>query len=103
MTSIRRVKDSPVTQGIDEVIKDYEFDFADWGTPSSPVCTLYDVTAGFVDVSATCLSGSASVSGTVVTAKTVSHLSPDVLYRLVVEVTIGGSTESAYLDILGEY
>ena len=101
MTSLRRVVESPVTQGIDES-RPYEIVFTKWGTPSSPSCKLYSVTAGFVDVSATCLSGVASVVGSVVTTQVVANLTAGVLYRMVIAVTIGGSAVSAYLEILGE-
>lgn len=102
MQSSRRVLEGGVTQGADERVP-YEFDFAAWGTPSSATVKLYKTdTATFTDVSTTCLSGSATIAGTVVTTPLVIGLTAGSRYRLIVLTTIGTALMSAFCDIATE-
>lgn len=98
---VRSVVESPLAQGEDERIA-YGFDWAEVGTPGGPAVVLKDMTAGGVDVSATKLSGAASVDGDVVVTPKVIELEPGTKYRLECKVTIGGNVLEAYVEIFGE-
>lgn len=95
-----------VVQAMDEAIP-YEIDWSKYvgkyGSPSAAgVCTLYDNTSE-EDVSATKLSGSASLSGNVITTKLVSGLEEDHEYQLNQAADFaGGLTFSGYVIIRGE-
>jgi hypothetical protein len=94
----REVTESPMLQGGDEEIA-YEFELSAWGTPTSPSVKIYDLNDDNKDVSVTCLSGSASVSGTKVTTPKVHDLTAGGVYRMVCQVTISGNVMSAYCDV----
>lgn len=94
----RVVTESPVFQGPDEEIA-YQFEMAAWGTPASPSVKIYDLENDNTDVSATCLSGAASVTGTKVTTPKVVDLTAEGKYRLVCSVTISGNILSSYCDV----
>ena len=104
--SRRRVAGT-VPQGTDEEVA-YKFDFRnfveDYGAPTSEgACTLYDITDGTEDVSATKLTGAASLSGNVVTSKIVTGLLDGHRYRLTQAAGFtGGLTFSGYVVIDGE-
>jgi len=95
MGTLREVNESPVYQGSNETIS-YAIDFADWGTPSSPACTLWQ---GTTNVTSTNLSGSASVTGDIVTTPAVKTLTAGSEYVMKCVVTISGNTESCWLVI----
>jgi len=105
--SIRRLAGS-TPQGTDEAIR-YPFNYrkyaSNYGAPTAAgACTLWDITSGTpVDVSAACLSGSASVDGNVVTSKIVENLTAGKRYQLnqAAEFT-GGYTFSHYVIIDAE-
>ena len=93
---------SPFPQGQDEEIA-YEFDFSKWGSsPSNPSVTLYDTKNKNDDLSSSNLSGSAGVSGNIVTTPLVYDLVIGGEYKLVVQVTIDGNKLSAFIRIIGE-
>jgi|WetSurSiteA1Bulk_404760.scaffolds.fasta_scaffold06721_4 hypothetical protein len=97
MTTIREVSLSPEEQGeLEEVY--YKFDFARLGTPTNPICYLFDVQAD-TDVSAACLKNAASILGTVVTAQQVYNLDKGRRYKLECLATVGGSLIGGYLYI----
>jgi len=105
MTS-RRLAAGVVPQGTDETVE-YKFDFkkfvGEYGAPTGEgACTLYDKTSE-ADVSATKLSGAASLTGNVVTTKLVAALEEDHQYQLnqAAEFT-GGLIFSGYILIRGE-
>jgi hypothetical protein len=81
-------------------------DFANWlsGPLTSPTVSLFDVTTGQpgTDVSGTKLSGSASVSGTVVTTPLITGLTDGATYLLRVKVTKGTGIYEAWDFIQGE-
>jgi hypothetical protein len=100
MTVSRKVKESPLYQGVDEQIA-YQLTTTPWGSsPGSVAVTLKD--AEGVDMSATCLSGSASVSGDVITTPTVKSLIAGQKYRLEVKFTVSGNIVEAWTEIWGE-
>lgn len=97
---IREIKESPLKQGTDEQIA-YSLTTTPWGSdPSSPSVAIYDESG--TDLSLTNLSGSASVSGDVVTTPKVLGLTAGVRYRLEIKFTSGGNIYEAYAYIKGE-
>lgn len=74
-----------------------------WGSPTDPVVTLWDVTGTELeDVSATNLSGTASVAGDTITTPYVLGLTPGRLYRLEVQFTCSGNVFEPYVEIQAE-
>lgn len=97
---------SPFPQGEDEEIS-YEFDFTPWvdsSAPTTPVVTLWNIISPNkeTDLSSSNLSGSASVSGNIVSTPLVYDLKRGAEYRLNVLVTLDGNKKSAFVKILGE-
>jgi hypothetical protein len=100
MTISRQFKESPILQGVDEKIA-YQLTTTPWGSsPGSVTVVLKD--AESVDVSATCLSGSASVSGNVITTPLVQSLVAGQAYRLEIKFTCGSNVFEAWGEIRGE-
>lgn len=83
------VKESPYPVALGDVVT-FSFDFTDIGTPSAVGATLCYDQAG-TNVSATALSGAASLTGAVATSKTFTPASAQA-YTLVQPVTISGNT-----------
>lgn len=101
MTVYRECVESPLVQGTDEQIV-YQLTTTPWGaSPSSITVKLYDKTAG-TDVSSTCLSGSASAVGDVITTPVVKSLVADHKYRLEIKFTTVGNIMEAYTIIYGQ-
>lgn len=75
-----------------------------WGSnPTDPVVTLWDLSgAEPEDVSATLLSGTASVDGDTITTPYVLGLTPGRLYRLEVQFTCSGNVFEPYVEIQAE-
>lgn len=93
-----------VKQGVDEQIY-YTVTTTNWGSsPASVTVTAYDVTdnTSWTDVSDTILSGSASVSGDVITLPVVKSLTDAHRYRIEVQFTAGGNTLEAHFLIVAE-
>ena len=88
------VQESPKGMAVGEA-KAFTIDFAAIGTPTSPTITAYDAAGAS---QAATLTGSASVSGTVVTLKLFTPASAQT-YRLVCAVTISGNTVYGVLDV----
>lgn len=99
MASPREVDESPVYQGEDES-KAYTFNFANYGTPTSPTVIVKDY--NLVDVSATCLSGSASIVGDTVVTPLVTALTAGIIYRLECKVTISSNVRESFCMIIAE-
>lgn len=105
MSSLREVKESPLTQGTDERVA-YVFDYENIGTPSTDVSStdsfqLYDITNS-ADVTATKMTGSGGVVDYKVTSPLVISLVAGYQYRLTSKVVVGDNTVSAYAMITGE-
>lgn len=101
--STREATESPVEQGTDEK-RTYSFDFAGLGTdtPTSPVYQLWDITdsTSWLDVTSTKVSGSASVSGSIVASPLIIELVAGHVYRLECKVNgAGGSVYEGYVRI----
>lgn len=86
--NVRIVKESPATQGKNELVY-YRFNWAGIGTPSSPAGLVYDENER--DLTGTLLTGSASVSTTYVTMPGLSGGTPGKRYRLVCRATVNGN------------
>lgn len=98
--SVREIIESPWEQGSEEV-RAYTLTTTPWGgSPSTPVVKLYTL-ADLTDVSATNLSGSASIAGDVITTPAVVSLTAGVRYRLEIKFVTGGRTEEAWGIIAG--
>jgi hypothetical protein len=69
-------------------------------TPSSPVCTLWDLSDN-TNVTSTKLSGSAAINGQVFTSPLVIALIAGRPYRLEFQFVSGGNTYEPYLKISG--
>ena len=94
---VRRIVESPLYQGVDEQIA-YTLTTTNWGSdPSSQSDVIKDKDGE--DQSATCLSGSSSVSGDVITTRTVKSLTAGEVYRLEIKFTVSGNIMEAYVFI----
>jgi hypothetical protein len=94
------VTGSPEQQRPDERVAYQVTLDASYASPSSPVCTLYDLSDGS-DVSSTKLSGSAAINGQVFTSPLVISLVAGRKYRLEFQFVSGGNTFEPYLIIKG--
>lgn len=100
LRSDRMVQESPVHQGHEERIA-RSLNTTPWGpNPTDVEVKIYDMTG--VDLSATCLSGSPSVAGNVITTPFVVNLTAGKVYRLEVMFTTGGNVLSPFCYIIGE-
>jgi len=99
-SSSRKILESPIGQAEGEVIS-YEIDASKWGStsPTTPTCFIY---VDGEDKSATHLSGSASVDGTIITTQAVGALKRDKRYRFVVKWVDDTNTLSTFCEIIGE-
>lgn len=96
--SVREFRESPWEQGADEE-RNYVLDTTPWGgSPSSPVVKLFE--GDDEDVSATKLSGAASVNGNSITTPMVVGLDAGQEYRLEIQFTVEGRVEEAYGHII---
>ncbi len=98
MTISHVVLEGTLLQGSKEQIA-YQLTTTAWGSsPASPTNTLYDITdpASWTDVSATKLTGSASVAGDIFTSKVVTGLVAGRRYRLEFLFTVSGNVFEAY-------
>ena len=94
MTINREFKESPMAQGVDEIVA-YNLTTTPWGSsPTSPVVKIYD-SAG-TDVSSTNLTGSATVNGDVITTPAVKTLTNGNRYKMQVKFVSGGNTYEAF-------
>ena len=90
----REFKESPMSQGEEEQIA-YQLTSTPWGsTPTSIVVKIYD--AGGTDKSTTCLSGTASATGDIITLPVCKSLTAGNRYKLQVKFTSGGNVYEAF-------
>ncbi len=104
MTVNREIVESPVAQGVEEIIA-YTLDTAEWGgTPTSPSVVVYDVTdGGYDDVTSTVMpTNSPSVSDDVITLSALKLLTIESKYRIEVKFVTSGNTLEAYAIIDAE-
>jgi hypothetical protein len=88
------ITESPLTQGEDEQIA-YTLTTTPWGSSPSDVSVVLKNSSG-TDVSATYLSGSASVAGDVITTPVVKSLVAGTQYRLEIKFTVSGNIFEAF-------
>lgn len=99
MSKIRTVKESPRYQGVDEAIS-YRFDFTDIGTPSAPAVVVKNREG--TDLSASLLTGAASVVGDYVVCPELGSLVDGEEYRLECKATVAGNILERVCIIVGE-
>ena len=100
MTALREVIESPMTQGEDEQIA-YTLTTTPWGSsPGTISVKIYDSSG--VDQSSTCLTGSASAVGDVITTPVVHTLTAGEIYRLEIKFTCAGNIFEPYCMIHAE-
>lgn len=95
----REVSEGKRYQGVDEQIV-YTLTTTPWGsTPTSVSVAAFDVTNNEATVTSTVLSGSAAVSGDVITLPTVKSLTLGHIYRIEVKFTSGSSIFEAFFYV----
>ena len=98
----REVLEGKQYQGVDESIA-YTLDVSAVGSsPSSVSVVVKDVTNGTVVTSTVMPTGSASVSGTVITLPALKLLTAGVLYRVEVKYTISNNVLESYFYVQGQ-
>jgi hypothetical protein len=100
----RRIVESPLFQGADEIIA-YTLTTTPWAnSPASLTVKIFSVdSAGaLTDVSSTKLSGSASAVGDVITTPLVTSLAAGTEYRLEIKWVSSGNTFETYAIIYGQ-
>lgn len=101
MTS-REVSEGPQVQGVDEELN-FTITTTNWGSnPSSVTMVVKDASNSDADVTNDVTSGSTSVSGDVITLKTILDLTAGHRYRVEVKFTSGGSIFEPYFYIRAE-
>jgi len=100
----REVIEGLLLQGADEQIA-YTITTTPWAsTPTVTGVVAFDITDGkWIDVSATVLSGVASVLGDVITCPILKSLSEGRMYRIEVKFTASGNTFEPYFVVKGEH
>ena len=99
----REVLEGQQKQGADEKIP-YRVTTTPWGSsPSSVVVKCFDITSTRTDVTATNLSGSASVDGDVITCPILQTLTAGNTYRVDVLFVAGGVTFEPFFIVQAEY
>lgn len=105
MSVKREIKESPIKQGVDEIIA-YTLTTTPWGSsPSSVAVVVKDVTKGetLTDVTNTVMpTNSPSVSGDVITLSPLKLLTVDHKYRVEVKFTCSGNVFEAFAHVLAE-
>ena len=105
MAVIREVKEGIQPQGVDEKIA-YKITTTPWASsPTSIVVKAYDITVDGTrtDVTATVLSGSASVTGDVITLPLLQALTYGKTYRVEVQFTVTGNVFEPFFLVKAEY
>jgi hypothetical protein len=99
----RQLQESPVTQGVDEKLA-YWFNTATWSdTPITPTAAIYDISTGVrTDVTATCMTGSATLAGTIYTGPYVYALTAGNVYQVEYKFYDGANIFEAYAIINAE-
>lgn len=104
MTRAREIREGMQYQGVDEQII-YTLTTTPWGSsPSSVSAKIYSIAGNGTrtDVTSTCMSGTCSVNGDVITLPTILSLSDGTLYRIEVKFSCSGNVFEAYAYIKGE-
>jgi hypothetical protein len=103
MTVTREIKESPMGQGVDEIIA-YTLTTTPWGSsPSSVSVVVYDVTTGArTDVTSVVMpTNSPSATLDVITLSPLKLLTAEHIYRVEVKFTCSGNAFEAYCIVEG--
>lgn len=100
MSSTREVREGTQPQGVDERIV-YRLDVTNWGNSPTSVSVVVKDRAG-IDVTATVMTGSASVAGNIISLPVLHSLTATVIYRVEVKFTIDGNVLEAYVYVRAE-
>lgn len=96
----RRIKESPIYQGVDERLT-YNLTTTPWvAAPTLPVLIIKDSSG--TDVTATYATGSSTVTGDVITTARIISLVAGVQYRLEVKFTVGNNVYEAWAELYGQ-
>jgi hypothetical protein len=100
--SIREVVQKNIVMGVDEVVA-WAIDVSNWcSNPTNPAVALYDETNDMLDVSSTCLDGTASASDSTVTTPYIKSLTQGHTYRCEVQFAESGNTFECFFRIRAE-
>jgi len=90
-------------QGVDEQII-YSVTTTAWGTsPASVETKVYDISDGSrTDVTLTVMTGSATVTGDIISLPVLKLLTARSIYRVEVKFTAGGNVFEPYFVVIGE-
>lgn len=99
--STREVKQSPLSQGVDEEIV-YRLTTTAWGSsPTDPSVEVKDLHDGGSDVTSTVMpTGSPSVSGDAITLPELKSLTKNTQYRVEVKFTLSGRIREAFFIVV---
>jgi len=101
----REVIESPLSQGVDESIS-YQITTTPWGSsPSSIVCTVYDVTGGgYTSLVLTTImpTNTPTALGDVITLSPLTALTNGTFYRVEVKFTCGGAVYETFFIVAAE-
>lgn len=96
----RRIRESPIYQGVDERLA-YNLTTTPWvAAPTSPVLVIKDSSG--TDVTATYATGSSTVSGDVITTARIISLVAGVQYRMEIKWTVGSNVYEAWAELYGQ-
>lgn len=99
--SIREVEQGLQTQGVDEALA-YTVTTTNWGSsPTSTSAKIYD-TSDDSDKTTTCMTGSTSVAGDVITLPVIDSLAAGTEYRVEVKFTTDSTEWECYFIIQAE-
>jgi len=99
----REIVGSPFKQGVDETIT-RTLTTTPYSAPTTVSVVAYDITDGVrLNVSATVLSGAATVLGDVITLPALTLLTVGHQYRVEVKFTSGGNVYEFYMIVEAEY
>lgn len=105
MGNVRKIIECPKQQGIDEKIT-RTLTVSDWGaSPTTAWASVVRLIDGsWIDYSSTCLTTTAVTIATTNTLTLPAMMCPEIgaTYRLIVTMLIGGNTESAWGEFIGE-
>ena len=99
MTSIRQTVPGQFWQGVDEEIS-YTIDVGNWDTTPTGASTV--VKLGSSDVSASVLSGTTVISGSLITTPCLTSLSAGQDYRVEVKFSSDGLLYECFFTVTGE-
>jgi hypothetical protein len=100
---VRQIEQGLQYQGEDESII-YTLTTTSWGNdPSSPSAKIFTyISDTYNDVTSAIMTGSATVSGNVITLPAIASLVDGTMYRVEVQFILSGSTFEAYAWISGQ-